>query len=54
MGPLWSLRSEDALRQVFEIHLVDDAGAGGDDAEVVERILTPAQEFVTLTVPRKL
>ena len=39
-----------ALGQVLEVHLVDDAGAGRNDAEVVERLLAPAEEFVSLAI----
>ena len=38
------------LRQIFEIDLVTDAGAGRHDAEVVERFLRPFEEFVPLPV----
>ena len=48
------LAEEDDLGQVFEIHLVDDAGAGRDDAEVVERLLAPAEELVALAVAGEL
>ena len=44
------LAEEHDLGQVFEIHLVDDARAGRHDAEVVERLLAPAEEFVPLAV----
>ena len=48
------LAEEHDLRQVFEIHLVHDAGARRHDAEIVERLLAPAQEFVPLAVAREL
>jgi len=38
------------LGEVLEIHLVADAGAGGHDAEVVERLLAPAQEGVPFAI----
>ena len=38
------------LREELEVHLVDDAGAGRDDAEVAERLLRPAEEGVALAV----
>ncbi len=41
---------KDDPRQVFEIHLVDDAGVGRDDREIVEGRLSPAQEGVALAV----
>ena len=53
-GPACVLAEEHDLGQVFEIHLVDDAGAGRHDAEVVERLLAPAEEFVALAVAREL
>jgi hypothetical protein len=41
----------DGLREVFQVHLVADAGAGGHDAEVVERLLAPFQEDIAFHVP---
>ena len=35
---------------MLDVDLVDDAGAGRDDLEVVERALAPAQELVALAV----
>ena len=52
--PAWSLPQEHDLGQVFEIHLVDDAGARRHDAEVVERLLAPAEELVPLAVAGEL
>ena len=40
--------------EVFEVHLVHDAGIGRHDAEIAERILSPAQERVPLLVAREL
>ncbi len=40
----------DDLRQVLDVHLVDDAGSGRHDLEIVEGGLSPAQELVALTV----
>ncbi len=40
----------DGLGQVFEVHLVADAGAGGHDAEIVEGRLAPAQELIALAI----
>jgi len=37
-------------REVLQIHLVHDPGAGGDDAEVLERLLGPPQQGVSLSV----
>ena len=47
------LAEEHDLGQVFEIHLVHDAGARRHDAEIVERLLAPAQELVPLAVARE-
>ena len=38
------------LRQVFEVDLMADAGAGRHDAEVLERALAPLEEVVALAV----
>jgi len=38
------------LAQVFEVHLVADAGPGRDDAEVVEGLLTPTKELVAFEI----
>jgi len=40
----------DDLREVLDVHLVHDAGAGRHDLEVVERGLAPAEELVALAV----
>ena len=40
----------DALGKVFDVDLVDDAGPRRHDAEVLERLLTPAQELVAFLV----
>ena len=40
----------DGLRQIFEIDLMADAGAGRHDAEIIECLLAPAQEGITLAV----
>ena len=40
--------------EVLEVDLVADAGRGRDDAEVVERLLAPAQELVALLVALEL
>ena len=39
-----------ALAEIFEVHLVADAGAGWDDAEILERALAPAQELIALSI----
>ena len=40
----------DDPREVLDVDLVHDAGARGDDLEVVERALAPTEELVALTV----
>jgi hypothetical protein len=45
---------EDDARQILEIHLMDDAGTGRDDAEISERLLSPPQELVPLAIPIEL
>ena len=45
-----ALAAEDDLAQVLEVDLVADPGRRRDDAEVVERLLAPAQERVALAV----
>ena len=42
-----------ALREVFEVHLVDDADAGWHDFKRIERLLAPFQELVALAVAVK-
>ncbi len=44
----------DHLRQVFQVHLMADAGSRRHHAEVVERLLPPAQEFIALAVALEL
>ena len=44
------LAGPDRLREIFEIDLVADAGAGRHDAEILERALPPSQELVALLV----
>ena len=43
-------RGPDGLRQIFEVDLVADAGAGRHHAEILERALRPLQELVALLV----
>ena len=56
IGPDQGVGEEDAVAlgddvgQELEVHLVDDAGARRDDAEVGERLLRPAEERVALAV----
>ncbi len=49
-GAVLVLRRLHHGREVFQVHLVDDAGARRDDAEILERRLAPAEEFVALLV----
>jgi hypothetical protein len=44
----------DDAREELEVHLVDDPRVRRDDLEVVERLLTPAQERVALPVALEL
>ena len=53
-GPSLSLREEDALGQIFQIHLMHDADVRRHDAEIGERLLPPAEEFVPLAVALEL
>ena len=41
---------ENALGEEFEIHLMHDADVWRHDAEIVEGLLAPAEEFITFTV----
>ena len=51
MSPLPSIGARPhRLREILEVDLVADAGAGRHHAEVVERFLPPAQELVALAV----
>ena len=45
---------EDDAREVLDVHLVDDPGVRRDDLEVLERLLPPLEEAVTLPVAREL
>ena len=45
---------EDYTSQIFEIYLVDDSGVGGDDGEVAEAGLAPAEEGVAFFVALEL
>jgi hypothetical protein len=44
----------DHTREVLEVHLVDDPGAGWHDLQVGQRLLPPLQEGVALAVPLEL
>ena len=43
-------RGPHALAEIFQVHLVADAGARRHHAEIVERLLAPAQEAVAFVV----
>ena len=43
-------RRPDTSGDIFEVHLVADAGAGRDDLEIAERLLAPFEEAVALHV----
>ena len=53
-GPLCVGAQEDPLGQIFEIDLMANADGRRDDAEVIERLLAPAQEFIALAVSLEL
>ena len=42
--------AEDDAREIFEIHLMADAGVRRDDLEILQGLLSPAQEGVALDV----
>ena len=44
------LIAEDHRREIFQVHLVDDAGVGRHHAEIPERRLAPAQQHVALAI----
>ena len=48
---IWVAAARHHGRQVLEIHLVDDAGSGRNDSEIVEGGLGPAQQLIALAVP---
>ena len=50
VGIRGAVHGHDHGREVFEIHLVDDAGVGRHGAEILERRLAPAEERVALLV----
>ena len=47
-------RGPDHLRQVFEVHLVADAGARRDNTEIIEGRLPPAEELIALAITLEL
>jgi hypothetical protein len=46
--------AEHHARQVLHVHLMDDAGVGRDDAEISERVLSPAEKRIALLVAGEL
>ena len=48
-GVLFLLRP-DGLGEIFQVHLMADAGAGGHDREVLEGALAPLEELIALAV----
>ena len=50
VGIRGAVHGHDDRREVFEIHLVHDAGVGRHGAEILERRLAPAQERVALLI----
>ncbi len=42
---------ENTLGEELQVYLMDDAQRGRHHPEVVQRLLTPAEELVTLAVP---
>ena len=49
-GYAWPFGAEHHRRQIFQVHLVDDAGIGRHHAEIPERGLAPAQQHVALAI----
>ena len=47
-------RGPDRLGQVFQVHLVADAGPRRNNLEVVKGVLSPAQEFIAFPVALEL
>ena len=50
MSPSLPVLVQTVWREIFEIDLVADAGAGRHDAEIAEGLLAPFQELVALLV----
>ncbi len=50
VGEIDAILREHALGEILEIHLVDDADAGRDEAEGLEGLLAPLEELVALAV----
>ena len=45
---------EHCLREILEVDLVDDSGVRGNDAEILQRLLAPAEKCVALLVALEL
>jgi hypothetical protein len=56
IGNLFALdrAGEDHARQVLDVHLMHDAGAGRNGREVLERLLAPAKKLIALLVASEL
>ena len=54
LGHITVAPGRDDLGEVLQIDLVDDAGCGRHDAEVIEGLLTPAEKLVALAIADKL
>ena len=53
VGVIDAVRIQDALGEIFQVHLMDDADARGDDLEGVEGLHAPFQKLVALAVAGK-
>ena len=54
VGVVDAIRGQHALGEIFQIHLVDDADAGRDDLEGLERLLAPFEKLVAFAVALEL
>ena len=53
-GSISLFLGENAAGEVFEVHLMDDADSGGDDAKGLKGLLAPFEEFVAFAVALEL
>ena len=53
IGKNVAVARENALREVFEIDLMNDARRGRHDAQIFKRLRTPFQKFITFAVALK-
>src|SRR5213075_3444561 len=51
---VFRFRRKHSLREVLQIHLVNDPDAGRDESEGLESLLAPFQELVTLAIALEL